>query len=66
MDDLPDGERAVLELVALDGTSPKEAAQVLGIRDATARIRLHRARARLRVGVLPLASLEDSTAEVTS
>lgn len=66
MDDLPDGERAVLELVALDGISPREAAQVLGIRDATARVRLHRARARLRNVVLPLASLEDTTAEVPS
>lgn len=45
---LPDGERAVFELVALDGTSAKEAAAVLGIRAVTARVRLHRARAALR------------------
>jgi RNA polymerase sigma-70 factor (ECF subfamily) len=41
---LPDGERAVLELTALDGLSPSEAAEVLGIRPITARVRLHRAR----------------------
>ncbi|GAA1585220.1 sigma-70 family RNA polymerase sigma factor [Kribbella sancticallisti] len=55
MDDLPAGERAVLELVALDGISPHEAAQVLGIRASTARVRLHRARARLRDAAPPLA-----------
>ena len=41
---LPAGERAVLELVALDGLSVAEAARVLGIRPGTARVRLHRAR----------------------
>jgi RNA polymerase sigma-70 factor (ECF subfamily) len=46
--DLPDGERAVFELTALDGLTPGEAAAVLGIRPVTARVRLHRARASLR------------------
>lgn len=45
---LPDGERAVLELVALDDLSVTEAAVVLGLRTVTARVRLHRARAALR------------------
>jgi RNA polymerase sigma-70 factor (ECF subfamily) len=45
---LPEGERAVFELTALDGMSPGEAAAVLGIRPVTARVRLHRARATLR------------------
>jgi RNA polymerase sigma-70 factor (ECF subfamily) len=45
---LPEGERAVFELTALDGVSPGEAAAVLGIRPVTARVRLHRARATLR------------------
>ncbi|WP_328322943.1 RNA polymerase sigma factor [Kribbella sp. NBC_00382] len=67
MDELPDGERAVLELVALDGISPQEAAQVLGIRAATARVRLHRARTRLRDGMPPpITSLADITSEATS
>lgn len=45
---LPDGERAVLELVALDELSTNEAAAVLGLRPVTARVRLHRARGTLR------------------
>lgn len=48
LDNLPDGERAVFELVALDGVSAKDAAAVLGIRAVTARVRLHRARTALR------------------
>jgi len=45
---LPAGERAVLELVALDGLSVGEAASALGISTVAARVRLHRARRRLR------------------
>jgi RNA polymerase sigma-70 factor (ECF subfamily) len=45
---LPDGERAVLELVALDGLSAGEAGRALGIGAVAARVRLHRARRRLR------------------
>jgi RNA polymerase sigma factor (sigma-70 family) len=45
---LPDGERAVLELVALDELSLAEAAEAVGIRPVTARVRLHRARRKLR------------------
>jgi RNA polymerase sigma factor (sigma-70 family) len=41
---LPEEERAVLELVAIDGLPVKEAAAALGIRPGTARQRLHRAR----------------------
>jgi RNA polymerase sigma-70 factor (ECF subfamily) len=48
MDDLSEAERAVLELVALDGLSVREAADVLGIRLTAARLRLHRARGRLK------------------
>jgi RNA polymerase sigma factor (sigma-70 family) len=46
--DLPEGERAVFELTALDGLTPAEAAAALGIHAVAARVRLHRARARLR------------------
>jgi RNA polymerase sigma-70 factor (ECF subfamily) len=46
--ELPAGERAVLELVALDGLSVAEAGQALGIGPVAARVRLHRARRRLR------------------
>ena len=45
---LGDGERAVLELVALEGLSLRETARALGIRPVTARVRLHRARGRLQ------------------
>lgn len=48
MDDLGDTGRAVLELVAVDGLSVQDAAKALGIRPATARVRLHRARRALR------------------
>jgi RNA polymerase sigma-70 factor, ECF subfamily len=45
---LPGSERAVLELVALDGLTVGEAGQALGIGAVAARVRLHRARRRLR------------------
>jgi len=52
---LPDGERAVLELVAVDGLSVAEAAAALGIRPVAARVRLHRARRALRSPTFQLA-----------
>jgi RNA polymerase sigma-70 factor (ECF subfamily) len=55
IDELPDGERAALELVALDELSPQDAADVLGIRLTAFRVRLHRARGRLRSQSLHLA-----------
>lgn len=45
---LPEAERAVLELVALDELTVAEAAAVAGLRPVTARVRLHRARRKLR------------------
>ncbi|GLW97613.1 RNA polymerase sigma factor [Microtetraspora sp. NBRC 16547] len=52
---LPENDRALLELVAVDGLSPAEAAAALGIRQGTARVRLHRARRALQQipGVVP-------------
>jgi RNA polymerase sigma factor (sigma-70 family) len=41
---LEEGQRAVVELVAVDGLTPTEAAAVLGISSGAARVRLHRAR----------------------
>ena len=49
---LPDSERAVFELVALDELAVADAAAALGIRPVTARVRLHRARTTLRRQVL--------------
>ncbi|MGK3943655.1 RNA polymerase sigma factor [Streptomyces caeruleatus] len=45
---LPAGERAVLELVAVDQLTVGEAAAALGISQVAARVRLHRARKSLR------------------
>lgn len=44
MQRLTDDERAVIELVALDGLTVADAARVLGVKPVTARVRLHRAR----------------------
>ncbi|MGW3729024.1 RNA polymerase sigma factor [Streptomyces sp. NPDC000851] len=45
---LPEGERAVMELIAVDQLTVTEAAAALGIRQVTARVRLHRARKALQ------------------
>jgi RNA polymerase sigma factor (sigma-70 family) len=50
---LPAADRAVVELVDLAGLEPKEAAQVLGVAPGTLRMRLMRARARLRSAASP-------------
>jgi RNA polymerase sigma factor (sigma-70 family) len=49
MDRLSEDERAVLELVAIDELTVAEAAVAVGVRSVTARVRLHRARRKLRV-----------------
>jgi RNA polymerase sigma-70 factor (ECF subfamily) len=46
--ELPELERAALELVDLDGLAPREAAAVLDISRGALRVRLFRARTRLR------------------
>lgn len=48
MASLPVGQRAVLELVAVDGLTVAEAAAALGINAVAARVRLHRARSALK------------------
>ncbi|WP_216215888.1 RNA polymerase sigma factor [Amycolatopsis aidingensis] len=53
MDELAEGERAVLELVALDGLAVTDAAKALGIRPTAARVRLHRARRQLQHHLRP-------------
>lgn len=59
LDALPEKQRAVVELVAVDGLSLAEAATALGIAPGTARMRYHRARARLQ------SELPTQLAEVT-
>lgn len=60
MAELPDSERAVLELMVVDQLSLAETAAALGIRQGTARVRLHRARRSLREvpGVVPPVVME--------
>jgi len=48
MDSLSEDERAVLELVAIDEMTVADAAAAVGVRPVTARVRLHRARRKLR------------------
>jgi RNA polymerase sigma-70 factor (ECF subfamily) len=56
---LPEGERAVLELVSVDGLTVAEAAAALNIRQVAARVRLHRARqALLPARVQPIVAEE--------
>ncbi len=45
---LPGRDRRLMELVAVDGLTLAEAAEELGLKPGTARVRLHRSRARLR------------------
>jgi RNA polymerase sigma factor (sigma-70 family) len=49
--DLPDRDRALLELVAIDGLDLTDAAAALGIKPGTARVRLHRARRRVQADI---------------
>jgi RNA polymerase sigma factor (sigma-70 family) len=48
LDAVSDTDRELLLLVAADGLSPSDAAAVLGLSAGTIRVRLHRARARVR------------------
>lgn len=50
---LSESDRELLLLVAWDGLTQAQAAQVLGIRPKTLAVRLHRARARLAAGGAP-------------
>ena len=50
---LPPRDRALMELIALDGLSVIEAAAVLGVKPGTARVRLHRSRARVQSQLTP-------------
>lgn len=50
---LPPRDRALMELVAVDGLSVAEAAAVLGVKPGTARVRLHRSRDRVQAQLSP-------------
>jgi RNA polymerase sigma factor (sigma-70 family) len=57
---LRDGDRELLMLVGMEGLTPSQAARVLGISTVTTRTRLHRARRRLRAGLLDQAGEEQN------
>jgi RNA polymerase sigma-70 factor (ECF subfamily) len=63
---LPDGERAVIELVSVDGLTVTEAASALGIRPVTARVRLLRARRALQSALAQHVAQEVARTEVLS
>lgn len=62
---LSDADREVIQLAAVEELSPSQIAQVLGCRPVTARVRLHRARGRLRA-LLADTSTVQPTADVTT
>lgn len=66
MDSLPEAERAVLELVALDELTVAEAAVAAGVQPVTARVRLHRARRRLRTELAATSTEGSACKEVES
>jgi RNA polymerase sigma factor (sigma-70 family) len=59
LDQLSADDRELVTLVAWEGLSPAEAADVLGLTAGAARVRLHRARARLRT-VLSTTHVEEA------
>jgi RNA polymerase sigma factor (sigma-70 family) len=63
--ELPPSERAVAELVFLDGLTPSEAADALGIRSPAVRMRLARARRKLRAVAEESAGSEKFVREVS-
>ena len=58
LEQLADGDRELVTLIAWEGLTPAQAAAVLGIEPGTARVRLHRARTRLRAALVPTTSEE--------
>ncbi len=66
MDGLAEAERAVLELVAIDELTVAEAAAAAGVRPVTARVRLHRARRKLRAELEAAATQPTQTKEARS
>ncbi|TYP87856.1 RNA polymerase sigma factor [Blastococcus xanthinilyticus] len=60
---LPDDDRELVTLIAWEGLTPAEAATVLGVSAGTARVRLHRARTRLRTALATPTAAEESDRE---
>lgn len=62
---LPVGERLIAELVLIEGLHPHEAARVLGIRAATARMRLVRVRKKLQRSLAPFRVMPDQPLHIS-
>ncbi|SFO96616.1 RNA polymerase sigma-70 factor, ECF subfamily [Geodermatophilus dictyosporus] len=62
---LSDADRELLTLVAWEGLTPAGAATALGLAPGTARVRLHRARTRLRTALTRLDTDSDTAPEET-
>jgi RNA polymerase sigma-70 factor (ECF subfamily) len=60
-----DVDRELLLLIAWDGLSPTQAAAVLGIAPVTVRVRLHRARNRLRIALAQLHPEAEARSELS-
>lgn len=58
VESLPESEREVVELHYIEGLSSKEVGAAVGVSAGAVRVRLHRARARLRDELAPFASKE--------
>lgn len=61
---LPARDRRLMELVAVDGLSIAQAAEQLGVKPGTARVRLHRSRSRLRAHLGDPSLLESIDADL--
>jgi len=61
--ELSDEDRELLTLIAWEGLTPAQAAAALGLTAGTARVRLHRARGRLRAALAVPASSEETSHE---
>jgi RNA polymerase sigma-70 factor, ECF subfamily len=59
---LPDGNRAVLVLRDVEGMNTSETSHALGITEENVKVRLHRARAMLRIGLSAYATRESRSA----
>jgi RNA polymerase sigma factor (sigma-70 family) len=60
LDRLSPADRELVTLIAWEGLTPTQAATALGVTAGTARVRLHRARARLRTALATTADLEET------
>jgi RNA polymerase sigma factor (sigma-70 family) len=60
LDELSPEDRELLTLIAWEGLTPSQAAAALGLAPGTARVRLHRARTRLRAQLSSTSDVEET------